>query len=137
MKIFKSIKLFTTVFIVFVLMITLLPVKQCRADRYYPGSYEKKLNGTWYTVSMNEYTDGDSKYVGCFYVYPSSEGLAGYVCDGSFYRVKKNKYRYDDKYGSVVFTVKKNKLKVKVKGLVVKDFDFSGTYKLTEKYHPS
>lgn len=137
MKIFKNVRRFYTVFIAVTLIILLLPVKQCQADRYYSGSYEKKLNGTGYTISMNEYTSPDSKYSGCFYIYPSKKGLGSSVCDGSFYRIKKNKYRYDDKYGSVIFFVKKNKLKVKVKGLVVKDFDFSGTYKLTEKYQPS
>ncbi len=137
MKVFKNVRKFAVAFITFILVIALLPVKQCCADRYYSGSYEKKLNGTRYTVSMNEYTSPDSKYIGCFYVYPSKKGLGGSVCDGAFYRTKKNKYRYDDKYGSVIFYVKKNKLKVKVKGLVVKNFDFSGTYKLTEKYWPS
>ena len=106
---------------------------------YYSGEYKRTINKENYYISMNEYTSGDTKMVGCFYIFAGKEkkDLFEYDHRGQFYEIKTNVYRYKTKKGSLTFKVKNKKMKVIQKGDVISGVNLGGTYKCTKKYTPS
>ena len=103
---------------------------------YYSGEYKKKIGKKTYYISMNEYSDFEGKYVGCFYVFNSKKNLKKFKVSkyGEFYKIGKNRYRYKTKKGTLTFKISKKSMSVKQTGTVIKGVKLKGIFKKTKRY---
>lgn len=135
-------KFLTKIFIfIFLFGISYAPPLQTEAAKsiYYPGQYERTIQGKTYYFSMNKYTSFDTKMIGNFYIFRGQKRLDAfdYNRHGEIYRTKKNTYVYTTKKGKLTFKIKKRKMIVKQKGKILSGVNLSGTYKLVQRYmHP-